>query len=199
MPSRTRTQSPGPCSATNRFELEQIKVSRISRRQKQKKTKNKRTTLEKRRKGLFNNYETCWPKEQTNKMDTKVSVVDQWISSLQTTKNLFLSFDQILTVFVASILKQKSTKKKRKKKDAALWIFSFDYYFSNLFCDVVMNRFNVTPVGDSKRGGLIRDARKVAQRTREWEKTIFFFPTRLHHHRKFVLNHTYTLSQLFAF
>lgn len=39
-----------------------------------------------------------------------------------------------------------------------------------------MNRFNVTPVGDSKRGGLIRDARKVAQRTREWEKTIFFFP-----------------------
>lgn len=90
-------------------------------------------------------------------------------------------------------------RKREKKKDAALWIFSFDYYFSNLFCDVVMNRFNVTPVGDSKRGGLIRDARKVAQRTREWEKTIFFFPRRLHHHRKFVLNHTYTLSQLFAF
>lgn len=114
-------------------------------------------------------------------------------------KKLFLSFDQILTVFVASILKQKSTNKKRKKKDVALWIFSFDYYFSNLFCDVVMNRFNVTPVGDSKRGGLIRDARKVAQRTREWEKTKFFSPTRLHHHWKFVLNHTYTLSQLFAF
>lgn len=57
-------------------------------------------------------------------MDTKVSVVDQWISSLQTTKNLFLSFDQILTVFVASILKQKSTKKKRKKKKMLHFEFS---------------------------------------------------------------------------
>lgn len=64
---------------------------------------------------------------------------------------------------------------KREKKRCCTLNFLFWLLFFESFCDVVTNRFNVIPVGDSKRGGLIRDARKVAQRPREWEK-FFSFP-----------------------